>query len=180
MAGFVDELDIDQGKHQVGVVIYGDHGETIFNLSTYSEEKNALDAIKNITYNVNNTNTADGLCLMLIGFRQENGARVKDSTVQRWAVVMTDGKSNRNSTRCNGSSTTFEVANKVHSNSPPIKVWAVRVADSVDDAELKAMDNELNAIATEKKYITCLEDFSTSLFNQARDEQMTNLCECGK
>ena len=132
-----------------------------------------LEAINStIRYALNNTNTADGLCLMLEGFRQENGARLSDSTVFRLAVVMTDGKSNRNSTRRCGS-TTFEVVERVHSNSHSIIVFAIGVTDDVDEKELKA-------IASEEKYITRLQNFNSTLFTQTRDEQITELCQNGK
>ena len=130
-----------------------------------------LSAINSIKYAVNNTNTADGLCFMLDGFRQENGARLNDSTVFRLAVVMTDGVSNKNSTRCNGSTT--QVAKMVHNNSHPIIVWAIGVTDSVNNAELEA-------IAGERRIVTHLQDFNDSRFNQTRDEQYTELCYCCK
>ena len=126
-----------------------------------------LNEIEDIRY-TRSTNTADGLCLLLDSFTEERGARLSAGDVYRLAVVMTDGKSNHVSERCNYSST-IEVAQKVHNYSHPILVFAIGVTDNVNDDELKA-------IATREEYITYLSMFDESLFRETSDEQTYELC----
>ena len=170
---FVDQLDIGPTENQVGVVIYGHRGQTIFSLNDYSDKGEMLKAIDNIHYKgESTTNTADGLCLMLRGFSEKNGARLSEDNVFRLAVVMTDGHSNTVESDCNYT-TTIEAAEAVHNFSHPILVFAIGVTDNVNDEELKA-------IASRDDYITYLENFNEYLFRETSDEQTYELCEKGK
>ena len=164
---FVDGLAIGPTENQVGVILFDDVGVPIFNLNEYSDKESLLERIENIEYK-RATNTADGLCLLLEGFKDENGARLSAGDVFRLAIVMTDGRSNRVSERCNGSST-VEVAEKVHNFSHPILVFAIGVSDGINDEELKA-------IATQEEYIVYLSNFDEKRFRETSDEQTYELC----
>ena len=143
-------------------------GIPIFNLSTYSDKESLLKGIESIQFRGGNTNIADGLCLLLEGFKKENGARLSEGDVFRLAVVMTDGQSNEVSERCNYS-TTLEVAEKVHNFSHPILVFAIGVTDNINE-------EELTAIATKEEYITYLDNFDERFFRETSDEQTYQLC----
>ena len=143
-------------------------GIPIFNLSTYSDKESLLEGIESIAYRGGNTNIADGLCLLLEGFKEENGARLSAGDVFRLAIVMTDGRSNEVSQRCNDSST-FEVAEQVHNFSHPILVFAIGVTNNINEEELRA-------IATREEYITYLDNFDERLFRETSDEQTYELC----
>ena len=165
---FVRDLDIGPEKNQVGVILFGTVGITIFSLKEYSDKNSLLERIESIEYRRGYTNIADGLCLLLEGFREENGARLLEGDVFRLAVVMTDGQSNRLSEQCNNS-TTEDVAEKVHNFSPPILVFAIGVTAHVNVSELKA-------IATHEEYIMYLGKFDENLLMEARDEQTYEFC----
>jgi collagen type VI alpha len=165
---FVENLNIGPTENQVGVILFNHLGIPIFNLSTYSDKESLLKGIESIEYRAGYTNIADGLCLLLEGFREENGARLPEGDVFRLAVVMTDGQSNRLSEQCNNS-TTEDVAEKVHNFSPPILVFAIGVTAHVNVSELKA-------IATHEEYIMYLGKFDENLLMEARDEQTYEFC----
>ena len=165
---FVELLDIGPEENQVGVVIYSGSAQTVFNLNTYSDKERMLEAIDRIHYIGGGTDTADGLCQMLAGFTEENGARLTEGDVFRLAIVMTDGHSSRSSSRCGSS--TLQVAAMVHNFTHPITVYAIGVTSSVNEEELEA-------IASKKEYITYLSNFDDELFRETIDEQRYELCE---
>ena len=143
-------------------------------MSTYSIKEPLLRGIRNIAYdNAGSTNTADGLCLLLEeGYVEENGARLSSDDVFRLAIVLTDGKSNRDSERCDGYDT-LQAAAAVHRFPHSILVFAIGVTDNVND-------NELQAIASSEDYITHLVSFDANLFREASDEQTYELCTRSK
>jgi receptor-type tyrosine-protein phosphatase Q len=165
---FVENLNIGPTENQVGVILFNHLGIPIFNLSTYSDKESLLKGIESIEYRAGYTNIADGLCLLLEGFREENGARLPEGDVFRLAVVMTDGQSNRESEQCNNG-TTMDVAEKVHNFSHPILVFAIGVTDNINE-------EELTAIATKEEYITYLDNFDERFFRETSDEQTYELC----
>ena len=165
---FVDGLNIGPDENQIGVIIYGSEGQVVFNLNNFTEKAPLLDEIRRIPYVGQATNTADGLCLLLKeGFTEDSGARLSSDNVFRLAIVLTDGRSNRESQHCN--SDTLQAAEAVHNFTHPIIVYAIGVTDNVNDEELRA-------IASEEEFIVHLEDFSPTLFAQTSDEQAYQLC----
>ena len=153
-------------------MVYSSSARAAFNLNTYSEKEDVLRAIEEITYIAGGTNTADGLCLMLEGFSEENGARLTEGNVFRLAVVMTDGHSSAESSRC-GYGSTLEVAKMVHNFSHPIISFAIGVTSNVNEEELEA-------IASKKEYVTYLANFNDAVFRETSDEQTYELCEKSK
>ena len=167
---FVDGLSIGPDENQIGLIIYGSEGHVVFNLSTFAEKAPLLEEIRRVPYlrMRRSTNTADGLCLLLEeGFTEDSGARLSSDNVFQLAIVLTDGKSNEESQRCNW--TTLEAAEAVHNFPHSIIVYAIGVTDNVNDEELRA-------IASEEEYIVYLEDFDSTLFTQTSDEQTYQLC----
>ena len=144
----------------------------MFYLNTYSLKSDILEAIDGIYYSGRNTNTADGLCLMLRGFSEEHGARLSESNVFRLAIVMTDGHSGGQSSAC-GFRSTLGVAQMVHNFSHPIVTFAIGVTFNVNTQELEA-------IASKREYVTYLASFGEAVFRETRDEQTYELCEKSK
>ena len=170
---FANSLEIAPNATQVGVIVFNDMAWVAFNLSTFSTKPPLLAEIDSITYNKGYTNTADALCLLLQeGFTEENGARLTDDNVFGIAIVITDGVSNRNSSRCDNA-TTNEVAEIIHNSSHNILVFSIGITDEVNKEELLV-------IASKEEYITYLEDFSESAFAAARDDQLYELCTKSK
>ena len=111
---FVESLNIAPNTTQVGVILFNDVAWVAFNLSTFSEKTPLLEEIDSLTYVKGYTNTADALCLLLEeGFTVENGARLSEDDVFSIAIVITDGVSNRNSSRCDNE-TAIEFAESIH------------------------------------------------------------------
>ncbi len=79
---FVSQLAIGPDANQVGVIIFGNQEQIVFNLSTYSNKSNLLQAINAVPYLSEYTNTGDALRTMGdVGFSMEAGAREDDSTI---------------------------------------------------------------------------------------------------
>ena len=170
---FADSLDIGPSATQVGVILFNEAAWVGFHLNTFSEKAPLISGINDLRYNRGYTNTADALCLLLQeGFSEENGARLTAAEVFSIAIVITDGVSNRNSTRCDNA-TTYDAAEAVHNSSHGILLFAIGITDEVNEEELLA-------IASKKEYVTYLEEFSEFGFGAARDEQLYNLCTKSK
>jgi uncharacterized protein YegL len=166
---FADRLDIGPNATQVGVILFNEAAWVGFHLSTFSEKAPLIAGINDLRYDRGYTNTADALCLLLEeGFSEENGARLTAADVFSIAIVITDGVSNRNSSRCDNA-TTYDAAKAVHNSSHRILVFAIGITDGVNEQELLA-------IASKEEYVTYLEDFNESAFGTARDEQLYDLC----
>ena len=131
---FVNEsvslLDIGPDGDQVGMIIFGNQPEIVFNLSTFSNQEDLQNAIAQVPYLGEFTNTGDALRLMAdVGFSEEAGAR-KAFRGSQVAIVITDGRSNRGEP--------VETASAyVKTVSPPIIVNAIGVTDNVDEEELE-------------------------------------------
>ena len=165
---FADSLEIGPTGNQVGVIIFGHYGQVIFNLSTFSEKMELLNAINNsVPYLHEYTNTGDGLRVLIEeGFTEENGARLSASNVYRLAIVLTDGHSSY-------MLKTIKAAEVVHNFYPSILVFAIGVTNNISIEELKT-------IATRDEYVTLLSDFNESQFVETRDEQTYELCAKSK
>lgn len=82
---------IGPANTQVGVVVYGNKAKGVFNLNEYQDKDSLGNAIDNIRYLNQNTNTSGGIRVMHEQmFRQENGDR---SNAPNIAIVITDGES---------------------------------------------------------------------------------------
>ena len=145
---FVDTLIIGPEDNQVGMIVFGNNANVAFTLATYNNSNDVVEAIMKYPYpNDAFTNTADALCKLISGFSEENGARTSSASVFRFAIVLTDGKSNRNSPDCNNWNTT-QAADAVHQLSPPVLVYVIGVTDSDNTEELETIASSPNAVST--------------------------------
>ena len=164
---FSEALEIGPDANQVGVIIFGDLPEIVFNLSTYSNKTNLLNGINNIPYLDEFTNTGDALRLMIDGgFSPDAGARLNDESIFRLAIVLTDGKSNRGED-------VETAAAAVHAFEPPILVYVIGVTDNVNQEELES-------IATSPSFIDNLENFDPSLLLAVQLERSYEICFTSK
>ena len=170
---FVNTISVGPNDNQIGVITYNSKARIIFLLNTYQNKSDTLLAIDNTTYESSGgTNTADGICkLIRYGFNETNGARPTSGAVFRVAVIITDGKSNRESKECKRN-TTLEAAEELHEQIPPILVFAIGVTNSVNDEELEA-------IATSSDYITHISSFSASFLQETQEAQRYEICTRG-
>ena len=145
---FVDTLIIGPENNQVGAIVFGNNASVAFNLAKYNNTNDVVDAIMKYPYpNDTYTNTADALCKLISGFSEENGARTSSASVFRFAIVLTDGKSNQKSPDCDNWNT-LQAADAVHQLSPPVLVYAIGVTDSDNTEELETIASSPNAVST--------------------------------
>lgn len=164
---FVDQLTIGPEANQVGVIIFGVNEHIIFNLSSYSNKSNLLQAIEDIPYlHGGATNTGDAIRTMAeVGFSREAGARVDDATIFRIGIVLTDGLSNAGEPLVN-------VTADVHAFKPPILLYAIGVGSGVNHEELEI-------IASEPGFIDQLQSFRADLFQQSQEQRTYEICFTG-
>ena len=160
-------LTIGPDDDQVGVIIFGDNAQVVFNMNAYQKEAQLLGAIDSIPYLSERTNTAAALRKLIDeGFTEGGGARLDSKTVLRVAIVMTDGKSNVSP------SDTPVAATRVHNFRPSILVYAVGITDSVNQ-------EELNEIATSPELVDNLDSFDASLLKEYQEERYYDICVKG-
>ena len=168
---FVKQLRIGPDDNQVGTIVFSSTGNVIFYLNTYNTAEGVLNRILTLPYPGGGTNTADGLCkLVRYGFADGNGARPSSGAVFRIAIVMTDGKSNEESSECQWN--TLQAAEAVHELKPPILVYVIGVTSNVNDAELKA-------IATAPDFVTYLDSFDQHIIQEAQENHADEVCKRG-
>ncbi len=165
---FSDALDISTNENQVGVIIFSDEPETVFDLDTFGNKSGLLNAIDEIPYRAKATNTGDALRLMINeSFTIEGGARLDDDSIFRLAIVMTDGASNR------GEAVEIAAA-AVHAFRPTILVYVIAVGDIDDDRQ-----EELEQIATAPEFIDHLDSFDPDQLTAAQLDRSYEICFTG-
>ena len=168
---FVKKMVIGPQDNQVGTVVFSDAGSVVFYLNSYDSTNDVLNAIQAIPYHGGSTNTPDGLCKMVkYGFTEEHGARPTSAAVFRIAIVMTDGRSNEQSSECQWD--TLQAADAVHRLSPPVLVYVIGVTDNIDRTELEA-------IASNPKDVTCLDSFNSDILQEAQENHLDEVCDKG-
>ena len=172
---FVNSMTIGPNDNQVGMIIFGNDAEIAFDLSTYNNTRDVVRAINDYPIPTNPasayTNTADALCKLIRGFSEENGARTASTSVFRFAVVLTDGKSNQNSSECNNTNTT-EAARTVHELIPPVLVYAIGVTKSDNMKELETIASSPNGAKE-------IESFSLKYMQDVGKEYIGKVCKQG-
>ena len=159
-------ITIGEDEDQVGVIVFSSDTQVVFNLDAYQNQPQLLSAVDSIPYIGSGTNTAAALRQLIDeGFTEGGGARLDSKTVLRVAIVMTDGNSNNHTD-------TFIAAARVHNFRPSVLVYAVGVADSVNQ-------EELNAIATSPEFVENLESFDESLLIEYQEERSYEICVKG-
>jgi receptor-type tyrosine-protein phosphatase Q len=166
---FVKKMVIGPRDNQVGTIVFSAVGSIIFYLNSYNSTNDVLNAIQAIPYPGDSTNTPDGLCKMVkYGFTEEHGARSTSAAVFRIAIVMTDGRSNEQSSECQWD--TIQAAEAVHRLSPPVLVYVIGVTDDINEQELEA-------IATDSEDITYLASFDSHILQRAQEDHLDEVCE---
>ena len=168
---FVEQLRVGPQDNQVGTIVFSGGGQVIFYLNTYNNGNDVFNRIQSLPYPGDSTNTADGLCkLVRYGFADGNGARPASGAVFRIAIVMTDGKSNEESSECQWN--TLQAAEAVHELDPPVLVYVIGVTDSVNV-------NELNAIATSPDFVTHISSFDPHIIQEVQESHTDEVCRRG-
>lgn len=151
-----------EGDQRVAIITYGDFGSVI---TGFTNNQGSLSSIiNNLVFLDDSTNTADGLCRLLsLNWR---------SNVLRIAIVMTDGKSNRNSPACGNTSSAVEA---IHNGiMPAITFSVIGVTGNVDQ-------DELEAIATSNGLIYHLNSLqNTEALDNIREQQTYVICNTGE
>ena len=156
---FTSSLEIGPEKSQIGVIIFSYEADVLFNLTTYQ-------AIQSIPYLTGGTNTS-GALRAVIGDSGFPVARLDDPTVFRLAIVLTDGRSNRDA------HDTIPAAKALHEFTPSILVYVIGVTDDVNF-------EELNAIATAPEFVTHLDSFDSGLLDGTQQQFAYQICFTGK
>ena len=104
------------------------------------------------------------------GFTKSNGARPTSAAVFRVAIVMTDGKSNEESSECQWN--TLQAAEAVHALNPPVLVYVIGVTDNINQQELED-------IATSPEDITYLDSFNKDFLQETQEEHIDEVCKTG-
>ena len=168
----VDALIIGPEDNQVGAIVFGNNASVAFNLAAYNNRNDVVEAIMKYPYPRSaKTNTADALCKLISGFSEENGARTSSASVFRFAIVLTDGKSNRESTDCDNWNT-IQAADAVHQLSPPVLVYAIGVTKSHNLEELKTIASSPSAVAQ-------IDSFSYRNLRNIGEEYIGEICTEG-
>ena len=169
---FVDSLAIGPNDNQVGMIIFDNNAKIVFKLDMYDNATEIVQAIDDYPHPGSGyTNTADGLCKLIRGFSEKNGARAASTSVFRFAIVLTDGKSNRNSSACNNSNTS-QTAHAVHNLDPPVLVYAIGVTENANMEELETIASSPNGAKE-------LESFSLRSVQNVGEEFSGKLCKQG-
>ena len=130
---------------QVGAIVFSNTANISFQLNSFTDRSAVVEAIREIVYFGDYTNTADALrTLRLDVLTTEAGARPRILAIPRVAIVVTDGRSNVNRSR------TIPEAEAVRGAG--ITVFAVGIGNRIN------MD-ELNAMASSPNFVSLLNDF---------------------
>ena len=167
---FTEGFDIGPQRNRISVTIYGSTGRVVFGYDQYRNKTSVLEAIDNIPFLDQSTNTPDSLCKVLNDVLPN--ARLSDPSVLK-LVVMTDGRSNRNSPEC-GNIHQAAGALRNFSQVNSILVYVIGVTNNVRREELELM-------ATAPEFITHLDSFvSDAELDSTQQLQTYELCFTSK
>lgn len=167
---FTSNLDVGSEASRIGVIIYSDEAQVEFSLSQHTAKNETLEAIRNIAYLGQLTNTPDGLCTLIDMLDSE--AR-NDSGVFKLAIVMTDGRSNRHSVSFINCTSVSEAATRLHAMFPELVVYVIGVTSNVDEMELEA-------IASSPANIEHIDSFGGQVLQNTQDQFAYQICVRGK
>lgn len=168
---FTEELEIGPDRNRVSVTIFGNNGSVVFGFDQYDNKTALLEAIEDVPYLRQWTNTADGLCKALNNVLR-NSTRLMSLSVFKLVIVLTDGRSNRVSKGC-GNTTQAAAALTKFAQDNSILVYAVAVTNNVNMEELEL-------IATSPEFITHLDSFDSTDLDSTQQLQAYQLCFTGK
>ena len=172
--GFVEEfaqsLIIGRLDDRVGVVLFGDHGHVMFNMSEHDNKRDLLQAIKGLkdyaitlrtSGEIQNTNTSHGLSETINVFKSDIREPRQSNMVYRVAIVVSAGGSD-------DPDATIREAQILRNMTPPVLVYAIGVA--------RVYDKEMRAIAGDCNHYTPLDDFDPEGFRRVRKQQFEDIC----
>ena len=165
-ANLVRELQIGPNKTQVGMIVFSSIVRVMFHLNTHQNSSSLLQAIANIPYLNDYTNTPTALSTLLSEFSTVFGARPSHEGIPRVAIVVTDGRSNRGG----GPPATIAAANNIHASN--IIVYAVGVGASVHDGELNAIASD-----PDTQYVRRLSTFNVSELKELQESLNSEACQ---
>ena len=171
MYNFTEELEIGPDLNRVSATIYSHYARVDFDLDRYNNKESLLEAIVNIPYLRECTNTADGLCKVMNNVLQSS-RRLMSLSVFKLVIVMTDGHSNQVSNEC-GNTTQAAAALTQFAEDNSVLVYVVGVTERVNMEELKL-------IATSPEFITHLDSFDSTDLDSTQQMQAYELCFTGK
>ena len=162
VANVVRNLEIGPDKTRVGVIVYSSSASVQFSLSRYMTNASLVQAIANIPYTGGGTDTADAILTTIQQFSTFYGARPVSSGIPRIAIVVTDGRSNNETS-------TIAAAQMAHSRN--ILSYAVGVGSNVDMTELAAIASD-----PDSQYVRLLQQFSTSELQSLQETLNSEAC----
>jgi collagen type VI alpha len=137
----VENLDIGSHSTHVGAITYGNRATPNFYLDTYNNKEDIKNALSDIRWKDQETNTSGAIWTMMQMFTRELGDRRKAPNV---GIVITDGASNRDA------NLTIPYANEA--KQAGIAMFAIGVGDKVNK-------DELDGIATNTTMVFEVGDF---------------------
>ena len=160
---FIDSIKDSEGD-KIGLIIYSDNARVEYNLTSplNNNKSSLLESILSLQYGGGFTNTPDALCLLL------NQPWRNGLGVLRLAVVITDGRTNRQSDECGRLE---PAAARVHNLEPPVQVLAIGIGEGI-------VYNELEIIASEPQFISNVTSFTTGLI-ESQEIRSYEICNTG-
>ena len=163
---FAKDLTIGRLDDRVGVIVYGNRGHIMFNLSKHQNKDSFLDALKQLQTDVHKiqenevqqTNTSDELTKAISLFQSDTR---QSNTVYRAAIVVSDGVSD-------DPDATIRAAEELHSLIPAVLVYAIGVG--------RVKEEEMIAIAGDVNHYTHLHDFDPEGFHRIRKDYLKDIC----
>ena len=150
----VDGLEIGPFRTQVGVVTYSNKAKASIYLDSYEDSDELKDAILEIDWKDQKTNTSGGLWLMReVMFGPDHGDR---SRVANLGIVITDGESNVDQDK------TLPYAKEARDAG--IVLFAVGIGDEVVDEELNGITGNISYVfkATDFEMLEDIQQFVSS------------------
>ena len=142
VAHFAQSFDIGPRNVQIGVVTFATTPHNEFNLNTYHNKHDTVNAINHIGYHSGGTRTDTALkYIEANAFKPQTGDRAGVANI---LIVMTDGKSNQ-------PTLTRQETVKLHKLN--IKVFAIGIGSGVDKTEL-------GLIASDAKHVFQVQNFN--------------------
>ncbi|XP_043921565.1 collagen alpha-6(VI) chain-like [Protopterus annectens] len=100
MQKIVENLDVGQGKIQIGVAQYSSDTYEEFLLNSISSKQEILSAIQNMRYRQGGSNMGKALGFILTNyFTKSSGSRLEEKVVPQIVILLTDGESSDNVTK---------------------------------------------------------------------------------
>ncbi|CAD5119952.1 DgyrCDS8533 [Dimorphilus gyrociliatus] len=140
--------DLNVGPHstRIGLLTYGNRATIQFHLNKYSDKQSIINAVENIKWKNQNTNTSGGIYVMdKVMFSSENGDRPRAPNV---GIIITDGVSSENY----GANLTIPYAEEARKRGATL--FAIGIGDKISM-------KELDGIAGNSSNVMLATDFDT-------------------